>query len=73
MNTKYCQVLDNVICIDEITKIVIKYNNGTNYRNQWIHSLFITYKNGKFEEIKTTDYDTAKSQYENLKCTLLGQ
>lgn len=68
----YISVLDDVICLSEIKKISIAYDNGTNYSNEWIQSLFITYKDGKTEEYKTTDRAKAKQDYENLKSALLG-
>ena len=67
----YISVLNDVICLSEIKKISIVYNNGTNYSNQWIQSLFVTYKDGKTEEYKTTNRAKAKRDYENLKTALL--
>ena len=67
----YISVLNDVICLSEIKKISIVYDNGTNYSNNWIHSLFITYKDGKTEEYRTTDRAKAKQDYENLKTALL--
>lgn len=69
---KYVSVLNDVICLDEIKKISIVYNNGTNYGNSWLHSLFVTYKDGTTEKYNTTDYSQAKQDYENLKTVLLG-
>lgn len=68
----YISVLNDVICLSEIKKISIVYDNGTNYCNKRIQSLFITYKDGKTEEYKTTDRAKAKQDYENLKSALLG-
>ena len=67
----YISVLNDVICLSEIKKISIIYDNGTNYSNEWIQSLFITYKDGKTEEYKTTDRAKARQDYENLKTALL--
>ena len=68
---KYASVLNDVICLEQIKKISIVYDNGTNYGNQWIQSLFVTYKDGKTEEYRTTDRAKARQDYENLKNALL--
>ena len=68
---KYVSVLNDVICLEEIKKIKILYNNGTNYSNKYLHSLFVTYKDGTREEYNTADYSKAKQDYENLKIALL--
>lgn len=68
---KYVSVLNDVICLEEIKKIKILYDNGTNYSNQYMHSLFVTYKDGTREEYYTADYSKAKQDYENLKTALL--
>jgi len=68
----YSKILDDVICLDCIKKISIKYHSGTNYGNQWMHCLFVTYKDGTEEEYVTTDYSKARHDYENLKKALLG-
>ena len=68
----YISVLNDVICLSEIRKISIVYDDGTNCNNKWIQSLFVTYKDGKIEEYKTTDRTKAKQDYENLKSALLA-
>jgi hypothetical protein len=68
----YVSVLDDVICLEEIKKIRIKYSCGTDYRNNWKHFVFVTYKDGTEEEYVTTDFEKAKQDYENLKFALLG-
>ena len=68
---KYVSVLNDVICLEEIKKIKILYNNGINYSGQYMHSLFVTYKDGTEEEYHTADYSKAKQDYENLKSALL--
>ena len=68
---KYVSILNNVICLEEIKKISIIYNNGTTYDNDWLHSLFVIYKDGTTEEYSTTNYSKAKRDYEGLKTALL--
>ena len=68
---KYASVLDDVVCLEEIKKIKILYHNDTNYSNKYLHSLFVTYKDGTKEEYSTDDYSKAKQDYENLKSLLL--
>lgn len=69
---EYASILDSVICISEIRKITIVYDNGTNYSNKWVHTLDIEYKNGTKECFSTTDISKAKTQYEALKNDLLN-
>lgn len=69
---EYTSILDSVICISEIKKITIVYNNGTNYSNKWVHTLDIEYKNGTKERFSTTDISKAKSEYEEFKSALLN-
>ena len=68
---KYVSVFNDVICLEEIKKIRIIYNHRTNYKNNLVHSLFVTYKDGAKEEYNTDDYLKAKQDYENLKSALL--
>ena len=70
---KYIQILDSVIGVDDISKITIAYNNGTNYGNQYLHTLLVVYKNGKDEKFETTDYERAKKDYEALRNLLIGK
>ena len=67
---EYVSVLSSVICLSEIKRISIRYNNGTS-GNRWIHSLWIIYKDGEEQHIKTTDFQAAKTDYENLRTALL--
>lgn len=67
----YVSVLDDVICLNEIRKIQIKYCQGSNYHNGYIHTLHICYKNGTSEHYKTDDYQRARKDYEALKSALL--
>ena len=67
----YTNVLNDVICLSEINKIKILYYSGTDYSNNWLHYLYVTYKNGTEETYCTKDLQKAKQDYENLKSALL--
>lgn len=69
---KYIQILNSVICVDDIRKISIYYHNGTNYDNKYIHTLDVFYKDGTDERFQTTDLGKAKEDYEALRNVLLG-
>ena len=69
---QFVSVLDTIIRISEIKKVTIIYNNGVNYANELVHSLFITYMNDKQEEFETTDFQKAQRNYEKLSQTLLN-
>ena len=69
---EFVSVLNSVIRISEITKIFIRYDNGTNYANNRIHSLWVYYKDGTSDKFETTDRAKAKEDYEALKNVLLN-
>ena len=68
---KYVSVLNDVVCLDEIKRIRILYHNGTNYSNNWMHTLFITFKDGTEIKYSTDNYPQASHDYEALKSALL--
>ena len=69
---EYIAVLNSVICLREIKTISIRYDNGINYSNEWIQTLFVEYKDGKTDNFQTTDRAKARKEYEALKEALLG-
>ena len=69
---EFVSVLNSVICLSEIKKITIMYDNGTNYGNKWLLTLFVYYIDGKEDKFSTTDRAKANEDYEGLKNALLN-
>ena len=69
---KFVKVLNSVISLQNIKKVTIEYNNGTNYSNKWIHSMWVEYHDGTKYEFNTTNEERAKQDYDGLKNALLG-
>lgn len=69
--TEYVSVLDSVICLSEIRLITVLYQSCQNYAKEWMHTLFVKYKDGTQEEFITADLKRAEKDYENLRKALL--
>lgn len=69
---EFVKVFDDIICISEIKRVTVVYNNGTNYNNQFIHNVFIVFKDGTERRFTSTDLPTTKTEYENLQKSLLS-
>ena len=70
--TEYVSVLDSVICLSEIRLITVLYQSCQNYAKEWMHTLFVKYKDGTQEEFITADLKRAEKDYENLRKALLN-
>lgn len=73
MTVKFVNILNSVINIDCIKSITTKYQNGTNFSNRWIHTLWVEYTDGKTDIFNTCDLEIAHKDYENLKQILLNE
>lgn len=69
---EFVGVLNDVICLSAIKKISIRYFNGTDWGNTSLHSLWVYYKDGSSDHFQTSNFDTAKTDYEVLKSALLN-
>ena len=69
---KFAKVLNSVISLHDIRKVTTIYENGTNYNNKWVHSMFVEYYDGKQYEFSTTDKEQAKKDFGGLENAILG-
>ena len=72
--SKYIEMFHNIICLDDIYRVCVKYNYETNYRENMPyneHILAIIFKDKEEIVFNSSNIDEIDREYEKLKNALI--